>query len=158
MSDRVGFKDFWSKQTKQKCEIEFNDHLREYTSFDKIRNIYKDIMDEVKPKKISESEGTLIYLTWPNYRGGNYNWEMFKKNDSLIMFEYCGEYKGYSHGHGVEPEPKIQDGKGHYRHGKITIIPPDKEMVINSVKDKLRQYYKAWDGFEVPINYQFNTR
>lgn len=135
--DDSSTKGFAIRKTDDRCVIEFNDILNGYNSFDKVGNVYKDMIKELEPEKKAQSDENdrLICLKWPNWRGGNYNWQLFKKDDSLLIMEFYGDWKGYAHESNMPP--KI--GEHGYRHGRITVMPPN-EKIQESIVRVLEKY------------------
>ncbi|MDD5416770.1 MAG: hypothetical protein PHU12_02215 [Candidatus Aenigmarchaeota archaeon] len=133
--------DYEIGRTDEKTTIEFNDILGGYNDSKKIPNIYKDLMEELKPKKLAAryDNDRLVFLQLPNSRGGSYDWRLMKKDEATLFFEIYGSWEGYAHEN--SSQPKVDDQKefrslsDHFRMGRITIIPPNKkiEEIIMSV-------------------------
>jgi hypothetical protein len=88
-----------------------DDVLNGYNDSHKLRNIYRDLRKEVLTSEpVQKSLQPLLTMTPPNWRGGNYAWELYDLNPALAMLEYYGSWTGYAH-EANQPIPISSDVK-----------------------------------------------
>jgi hypothetical protein len=74
-----------------------DDRIGGFNSSDKLRNLYAELRKHVFTKKhLHKSPESLITLSFPNYRDGNYGWELHDR-PVFSMIEYFGSWTGYAH-------------------------------------------------------------
>lgn len=89
--------------------IEVDDILRGCNDSHKIRDIYLELKRKVlKVKPIQTSPNGLVTIDSFSFeRKGSYEWELYQMEDSLILLEAFGYWKGYAP-RGC-PQPKLMD-------------------------------------------------
>lgn len=109
--------------------------LRGYNSRSKLRDIYKDLRESILPFPPTQtSDEPLLTLQDPNWRRGNYGWELYLLPQSAVMVEYFGVWRGYPHETPNPPAPK--DAEIHKLKLTIHNSNPDLEKEIESIIDK----------------------
>ncbi len=75
---------------------ELDDVLNGFNDFHKLKNLYSDLRDNVIGQNpIQECNANIITLNSNGHRGGQYGWELYAIDASLLMLEYFGSWKGY---------------------------------------------------------------
>lgn len=120
-----------------------DDILRGYNDSMKLHSIYDDLKKgPLSVSPIQESAKPLIFLGPPNWRYGNYGWELYDLNPTLLMLEYFGRWTGYAHERDVplKPGEKAESGeRAPLSELRLTIHNSKKELE-NSIEEIIAKY------------------
>ena len=117
-------------------EYVIDDILEGYNNYDKLRKIYADLRQRVLVgEPIQSSSEPFITLKFPNWRSGNYGWELYSVNGSSLVLEYFGRWSGYANEMGCPPGPK----EASLHHMRLT-IHNSKPALEQQIGEILSQY------------------
>ena len=114
-----------SKLPKPKV-YDIDNVLRGYNDFNKLANIYLDLRRKVlQSEPVQRLSTSTITITWPNWRGGRYGWELYKQNNSVVMLEMFMGGSGYKD---ATNSPIIIDKESHLNGLRVTVHNSNPEI------------------------------